>query len=70
MPQQRACVSRRRDLLRQARYQTGTEDADQTDCGTQSQYADTGSTSPSGDPVMPDWQGSQSSTNHLVTGMT
>ena len=38
---------------------------------TQSQYADTGPTSPSTDPIMPGaWQGSHWSANFEVTGMT
>ena len=38
---------------------------------TQSQYTDTGPTSPSADPIMPGaWQGSHWSANFEVTGMT
>ena len=38
---------------------------------TQSQYSDTGSTSPSTDPITPGaWQGSHWSANFSVTGMT
>ena len=47
------------------------EAVDQTIYLTQSQYADTGTTSPSTDPVMPGaWQGSHWSANFEVTGMT
>ena len=43
---------------------TETEAADQTFCLTQSQYTDTGPTSPSADPMTPGaWQGSQWSAN-------
>ena len=45
--------------------------ADQTFYLTQSQYTDTGPTSPSADPIMPGaWQGSHWSANFEVTGMT
>ena len=45
--------------------------ADQTFYLTQSQYADTGPTSPSTDPITPGaWQGSHWSSNFEVTGMT
>ena len=45
--------------------------ADQTFYLTQSQYTDTGPTSPSADPTMPGaWQGSHWSANFEVTGMT
>ena len=45
--------------------------ANQTFYLTQSQYTDTGPTSPSADPIMPGaWQGSHWSANVLVTGMT
>ena len=45
--------------------------ADQTFHLTQSQYTDTGPTSPSADPTTPDaWQGSHRSANFEVTGMT
>ena len=47
------------------------EAADQTFHLTQSQYTDTGPTSPSADPVTPGaWQGSHWSANFEVTGMT
>ena len=50
---------------------TKIEVADQTFHLTQSQYTDTGTTSPSADPIMPDaWQGSHWSANFYVTGMT
>ena len=50
---------------------TEMEVADQTFHLTQSQYTDTGPTSPSADPITPDaWQGSHWSTNFEVTGMT
>ena len=50
---------------------TETEAADQTFYFTQSQYTDTGPTSPIADPVTPGaWQGSHWSTNFEVTGMT
>ena len=50
---------------------TEVEVADQTFYLTQSQYTDTGPTSPSSDPVMPGaWQGSHWSANFEVTGMT
>ena len=45
--------------------------ADQTFYLTQSQYTDTGPTSPSADPITPGaWQGSHWSANFEVTGMT
>ena len=45
--------------------------ADQTVHLTQSQYTDTGPTSPSTDPITPSaWQGSHWSANFEVTGMT
>ena len=48
-----------------------TEVADPTFYLTQSQYTDTGPTSPSTDPIMPGaWQGSHWSANFEVTGMT
>ena len=48
-----------------------TEVADHTFYLTQSQYTDTGPTSPSADPIMPGaWQGSHWSANFEVTGMT
>ena len=50
---------------------TEIELADQTFYFTQSQYTDTGLTSPSADPIMPGaWQGSHWSANFEVTGMT
>ena len=52
-------------------YHTEIEVADQTFYLTQSQYTDTGPTSPSADPITPGaWQGSQWSANFEVTGMT
>ena len=50
---------------------TEREVADHTFYLTQSQYTDTGPTSPSTDPIMPGvWQGSHWSANFEVTGMT
>ena len=50
---------------------TEIEVADPTFYLTQSQYTDTGPTSPSADPITPDaWQGSHWSANFEVTGMT
>ena len=50
---------------------TETEVADPTFYLTQSQYTDTGPTSPSADPIMPGaWQGSHWSANFEVAGMT
>ena len=50
---------------------TEIEVVDQTFYLTQSQYTDTGPTSPSTEPIMPGaWQGSHWSANFLVTGMT
>ena len=50
---------------------TEIEVADQTFYLTQSQYTDTGPTSPSADPITPGaWQGSHWSANFKVTGMT
>ena len=50
---------------------TEIEIADQTFYLTQSQYTDTGLTSPSADPITPGaWQGSHWSANFWVTGMT
>ena len=50
---------------------TVIEVADQTCYLTQSQYTDTGPTSPSADPITPGaWQGSHWSANFEVTGMT
>ena len=53
------------------RCHTEIEVADQTFHLTQSQYTDTGPTSPSTDPITPGaWQGSHWSANFEVTGMT
>ena len=50
---------------------TEIEVADQTFYLTQSQYTDTGPTSPNTDPITPGaWQGSHWSANFWVTGMT
>ena len=50
---------------------TEIEAADRTFYLTQSQYTDTGPTSPSADPITPGaWQGSHWSANFEVTGMT
>ena len=50
---------------------TETEVADPTFHLTQSQYTDTGPTSPSADPITPGaWQGNHRSANFEVTGMT
>ena len=50
---------------------TEIEAADQTFHLTQSQYTDTGPTSPSADPITPGaWQGRKWSANFEVTGMT
>ena len=50
---------------------TEIEVADQTFYLTQSQYTDTGPTSPSADPITPGaWQGNHWSANFWVTGMT
>ena len=50
---------------------TEIEVADQTPHLTQSQYTDTGSTSPSTDPIRPGaWQSSHWNANFYVTGMT
>ena len=52
-------------------WHTEIEVADQTFYLTQSQYTDTGPTSPSADPISPGaWQGSHWSANFEVTGMT
>ena len=52
-------------------YHTEIEVADPTFYLTQSQYTDTGPTSPSADPITPGaWQGSHWSANFEVTGMT
>ena len=71
MPATRQCISGM-NLLRQLYLlqPTGTEAADQTFYLTQSQYADTGSTSPNADPIMPGaWQGSHWRDYSRVTGM-
>ena len=53
------------------RCHTEIEVADQTFHLTQSQYTDTGPTSPSTDPISPGaWKGSHWSANFEVTGMT
>ena len=50
---------------------TETEVADKMFCLTQSQYTDTGPTSPSADPIVPGaWQGSHWNTDFQVTSMT
>ena len=50
---------------------TKTEVADQTFYLTQSQYTDTGSSSPSADPIAPGaWQGSHWNANFKINGMT
>ena len=52
-------------------YHTEIEVADPTFYLTQSQYTDTGPTSPNADPITPGaWQGSHWSANFEVTGMT
>ena len=52
-------------------YHTEIEVADRTFHLIQSQYTDTGTTSPSTDPITPSaWQSSGWSTNFLVSGMT
>ena len=52
-------------------YHTEIEVADQTFYLTQSQYTDTGPTSPSANPIMQgSWQGSQWSANFEATGVT
>ena len=70
--QQQACVSQGRicsDNFTCCHIEI--EVADQTFYLTQSQYTDTGPTSPSADPIMPGtWQGSHWSANFEVTGMT
>ena len=70
--QQHASVSQGRICLDNCTCcDTETEVADQTFYLTQSQYTDTGLTSPSTDPVTPGaWQGSHWSANFEVTGMT
>ena len=50
---------------------TEIEVADPTFYLTQSQYTDTGQTSPGADPILPGaWQGSHWSANFEITGMT
>ena len=70
--QQQASVSQGRIYLNNFTCcHTEVEVADQTFHLTQSQYTDTGPTSPSNDPITPGtWQGSHWSTNFEVTGMT
>ena len=52
-------------------FHTEIEVADPTFYLTQSQYTDTGPTSPSADPIMPGaWRGSHLSANFEVTGLT
>ena len=66
-----SCISGM-DLLRQFTCcHTSIEVADQTFHLTQSQFTDTGPTSPSTDPITPGaWQGSHWSASFEVTGMT
>ena len=70
--QQQASVSQGRICLDNFTCcHTEIEVADQTCYLTQSQYTDTGPTSPSADPITPGaWQGSHWSANFEVTGMT
>ena len=70
--QQQASVSQGRICLDNFTCcHTEIEVADQTFYLTQSQYTDTGPTSPSADPITPGaWQGSHWSANFEVTGMT
>ena len=70
--QQQASVSQGRICSDNFTYwHTEIEVADQTFYLTQSQYTDTGPTSPSADPITPGaWQGSHWSANFEVTGMT
>ena len=70
--QQQASVSQGRICLDNFTcYHTEIEVADQTFYLTQSQYTDTGPTSPSADPITPGaWQGSHWNANFEVTGMT
>ena len=70
--QQQASVSQGRTCLDNCTCcHTEIEVADQTFYLTQSQYTDTGPTSPSADPITPGaWQGSHWSANFEVTGMT
>ena len=70
--QQHACISQGRICSDNfMRSHTETNVADQTFYLTQSQYTDTGPTSPSVDPITPGaWQGSRWSANFEITGMT
>ena len=70
--QQHACVSQGRICSDNFTCcHTEIEVANQTLYLTQSEYTDTGPTSPSTDPITPGaWQGSHWSTNFEVTGMT
>ena len=70
--QQQASVSQGRICSDNfTRCHTEIEVADQTFYLTQSQYTDTGPTSPSANPITPGaWQGSHWSANFEVTGMT
>ena len=70
--QQHASVSQRRICSDNFTCcHTEIQVADQTFYLTQSQYTDTGPTSPSADPIPPGaWQGSHWSANFWVTGMT
>ena len=70
--QQHACVSQGRICSDNFMCcHTEIEVADPTFYLTQSQYTDTGPTSPSADPITPGaWQGSHWSANFWVTGMT
>ena len=70
--QQHASVSQRRICSDNCTCcHTEIEVADQTFYLTQSQYTDTGPTSPSADPITPGaWQGSHWSAKFWVTGMT
>ena len=72
MSQQHASVSQGRLCSDDfTRCHTEIEVADRTFCLTQSQYTDTGPTSPSADPITPGaWQGNHWSANFEVTGMT
>ena len=82
MSQQHASVSQGRicsdnctrchtEIAAQTLYPTHIEAADQTLHLTQSQYTDTGPTSPSADHLTPGaWQGNLCNANFLVTGMT
>ena len=72
LSQQHASVSQERICSdSSASCHTEIEVEDQTFYLTQSQCNDTGSTSPSADPITPGaWQGSHWSANFEVTGMT